>query len=474
MNEAPSLSPDMLAAFQRATMPDFARWQRMVYATGGCAQPIRLHGERITLDRGTGEILDIYRTADEPTGFLLTACGNRRASRCPACSAVYKDDTYHLIISGLRGGKGVPEEVSEHPRVFATFTAPSFGAVHAHRQAGGQTLPCRPRRDRPICEHGRPEGCGLRHDRDDPQVGQPLCVDCYDYIGAVLWNAHAGALWREFTKTMPSVLARLVGTTRTELRRRLRLSYAKVAEYQARGLVHFHAVIRLDGPDGPTDRPPDGITVELLDRAIRQTAEQITIRVGGGPHDEQADGPPLTVRWGDQLDVRPVYVSAELDGVSDQRVAAYVAKYATKGAESAGTVDRPIRQAWEIAGLHVTEHARRMIYTCFSLAQLPQYKGLPLRQWAHMLGYRGHFSTKSRHYSITLGDLRQARADYRAEQARLLHGLRAPDPDTTLTIAEWQYAGSGHRNGEAFWAQLAHQRITTARRIARQREENAA
>nr|WP_311132036.1 replication initiator [Nonomuraea gerenzanensis] len=54
---------------------------------------------------------------------------------------------------------------------------------------------------------------------------------------------------------MPSVLARLLGLTRKELRRTVRLSYAKVAEYQARGLVHFHAVIRLDGPDGPTDRP---------------------------------------------------------------------------------------------------------------------------------------------------------------------------------------------------------------------------
>lgn len=98
------------------------------------------------------------------------------------------------------------------------------------------------------------------------------------------------------------------------------------------------------------------------------------------------DVPPSALWWDDQLDVRPVYVSAELDGVSDQRVAAYVAKYATKGAESAGTVDRPIRHAWEVAGRKVTEHARRMIYTCFSLADLPSYRHLPLREWAHMLG----------------------------------------------------------------------------------------
>lgn len=114
MSELPPLSPDVLAAAQRAAMPDFARWQEMVRATGGCAQPIRLQGRRITFDAGL-EVLDVYRTADEPTGYLLTACGNRRASRCPACSEVYRDDTYHLILSGLRGGKGVPEDVSAHP-----------------------------------------------------------------------------------------------------------------------------------------------------------------------------------------------------------------------------------------------------------------------------------------------------------------------------------------------------------------------
>jgi hypothetical protein len=36
----------------------------------------------------------------------------------------------------------------------------------------------------------------------------------------------------------------------------LRISFAKVAEYQKRGLVHFHAVIRLDAPDGNTTPPP--------------------------------------------------------------------------------------------------------------------------------------------------------------------------------------------------------------------------
>ncbi|MET8142109.1 replication initiator [Sphaerisporangium sp. NPDC005288] len=460
MSDVPGFSSEIYAAAQRASMPDFARWQQMVRATGGCAEPIRLQGRRITFDASL-DVLDVYRTADEPTGYLLTACGNRRASRCPACAEVYRDDTYHLILSGLRGGKGVLEDVSGHPRVFATFTAPSFGAVHARREKNGKALPCRPRRDNPLCEHGRREGCLARHEEGDPQIGQPVCVDCYDYPGAVLWNAHAGELWRRFTQALPAVFARRLGITRAELRRRLRLSYAKVAEYQARGMVHFHAVIRLDGPDGPDAPPPDWATVPVLTAAIREAAEAVSVGV-------PADRPSFVARWGNQLDVDPIYVSTSVEGIGDQRVASYIAKYATKGAESAGTVDRPVRKVEDVAFLDVTEHARRMIYTCFVLGDRTEYRLVPLRRWAHMLGYRGHFSTKSRHYSTTLGALRQVRADYQAERSRQRRGLPDPGERQTVTVGEWRFAGSGYRTGEAFWAEIARQRIATARKLARE------
>ncbi|MET8870317.1 replication initiator [Nonomuraea sp. NPDC004580] len=83
----------------------------------------------------------------------------------------------------------------------------------------------------------------------------------------------------------------------------------------------------------------------------------------------------------------------------------------------------------------------------------------------------GALLTKSRRYSITLGDLRRDRAEDRAEQARPLLCLPAPDPDKALILAEWSYAGSGHRHREAFWAEVTRNRIATARRIARQRSD---
>ena len=82
----------------------------------------------------TGELRTVYDTAtDEPDGKLRVACGNRRESVCPPCSAVYKRDARQLVRAGLSGGKGLPETIAAHPCVFATFTAPSFGPVHARR-----------------------------------------------------------------------------------------------------------------------------------------------------------------------------------------------------------------------------------------------------------------------------------------------------------------------------------------------------
>jgi hypothetical protein len=153
----------MTPELSRAAQPDFPRWQQMVTATGGCAQPIRLQGRKLIIDTSTGEVLDEYNTDNEPTGYLLIACGNRRASRCPACADIYRKDAYHLIFAGLAGGKGVPDTISSHPRVFITLTAPSFGPVHTRREHGGKLLPCRPRRGGGTCQHGRPIGCPTRH-----------------------------------------------------------------------------------------------------------------------------------------------------------------------------------------------------------------------------------------------------------------------------------------------------------------------
>ena len=122
--------------------------------TGGCLQPVLLRGRADYIEGGTGELIHRYTTVHEPGGVLPVACKTRRASRCPPCAEVYRADTYQLIHAGLTGGKGIPATVADHPSVFVTLTAPSFGPVHARREKDGRVLTCRPRRKDKTCPHG--------------------------------------------------------------------------------------------------------------------------------------------------------------------------------------------------------------------------------------------------------------------------------------------------------------------------------
>jgi hypothetical protein len=73
----------------------------------------------------------------------------------------------------------------------------------------------------------------------------------------VLFNALAPELWRRFTLALRRHVAKSAGLTARELRNMLTVSFAKVAEYQRRGLAHFHAVIRFDARTG-RQRPRQG------------------------------------------------------------------------------------------------------------------------------------------------------------------------------------------------------------------------
>ena len=125
--------------------------------------------------------------------------------------------------------------------------------------------------------------------------------------------------------------------------------------------------------------------------------------------------------------------------------AGYIAKYATKGTGKSEAADRPIRSQLHLDHLRISDHHRRMIQTCWDLGDTerhPHYEDLKLRRWAHMLGFRGHFLTKSRAYSTTF---RQIRDDQRAHRlAETLDQLGIPNDDTTLVINNWAWAGAGY------------------------------
>ncbi|TDC66265.1 plasmid replication initiator protein [Micromonospora sp. KC207] len=460
-------------ALHRATTLDYFGWLEHTRTAGGCARPIRLTGTMTAVDRDTGRVLTEQHTDELPDRVLYKACGNRRAAQCPDCSWVYAGDAFQVVRCGLTGGKTVPASVARHPVVFATFTAPSFGAVH-HRHVPRHTCadrrrcdcrpaPCHARRDAVACPHGRPGACFVRHDSADPQLGRPLCLDCYDHDYQVVWNVFAGELWRRTKQAVErylAVLCRRRGVPKVEVvtdsgrvRRvpPVRVSHGKVAEMQRRGAVHFHVLLRLDGAD-PDDRqalvpPPAGITVDDLVAAVHAAAGQITFATP--PHPDRPQG--WSIGWGEQVDVRRIGTG---DGdVTDARVAAYLAKYATKATEATGhcstrltpdTVDayadpegdhlarlidacwrlgRPIRQRTSDTAAHAEDRQGDLDSGSHA------YAGL--RRWAHMLGYGGHFLTKARRYSVSFGLLRDTRAAYRRAD------------EGSVTVGTLAFVGSG-------------------------------
>jgi hypothetical protein len=428
---------------------DFRAWEHQLTSTGTCFHPIRLKGRIDAIDLATGELAPVYDTASEPGGVLHVACGNRRESVCPPCSAVYKRDARQLVRAGLAGGKGIPESITGHPCVFATLTAPSFGPVHSRRMRGKTVLPCRPRRDASArrCPHGRDISCPVRHVEDDPRLGQPMCPDCYDYQAAVLFNAHAGALWRRFTTYLPRHLARLAGVTQKELRSAVRIRYVKVGEYQARGVIHFHAVIRLDAPGEDYQPPPGRYTAGLLCDAITAAAGAVSLLAPAGPA-----SPAVRLGFGPQTDARPIRHRDGLPGtgqaLSAVAVANYIAKYATKTLTVPGVPDSRIRSAPDVQALRCSAHYKRLIATAWDLGARAATGDPRLRRWAHMLGYGGQFLTKSRRYSVTFGQLRRARTEHRRAE-RHPGGERDPwgrplDDALVLIVTDWTYAGTGY------------------------------
>lgn len=437
----------------RASDPDiFARWEAQGRSARWCRRPVRLVGRTAHVEADTGEVVSEFSTLSEPDGTLVKACGQRRQTACPPCSSIYRGDAWHLIVAGLRGGKGVPEDVALHPTLFVTLTAPSFGAVHSQRDRGGVSRTCRPHA-RGTCLHGRARRCGATHESDASELGEPLCVDCFEYSAAVLWNALATELWRRTTIAIGLRLAGAAGLTATAFGRVGRVSFAKVIEYQRRGVVHLHVVVRLDGREGVSAAPPSEFTVAMLEQAVQRAVSGAAV-----PFPSTA-GVSGHARWGSQLDIRRIRPDENAERAA---LAAYVAKYATKSTDAFGRLDRRLR-ARDIASLDVPPHLRRLVLTAWELGGRPELEHLRLRAWAHTLGFRGHWLTKSRRYSTTFGSLRGARERWRrGDEGEMTTG-------SPVVLKDWRFVGRGWANpGDKWLAETAAAEAVEARRLARQ------
>jgi hypothetical protein len=401
-------SPWCQAVLARMEAPGrYEAFESQARHVGNCAHPVRLKGRVLAKDTITGHRAVAFSSADTPDGVVYKACENRRSSRCPACAEVHRQDAKHLVRAGLAGGKGIPASVSSHPAVFATLTAPSFGAVH--RAFHDRPRPCTPANPKARCRHGRTIACFDRHGPDDAVVGQPLCPSCYHYSEHVLWNSLSSELWRRTTIYLRRILSSAAHMTPSELERVVRVSFCKVAEFQRRGAVHLHVVVRLDAADDDVAAPPEVFDANLLAGAFLRAVRAVQVA-----YPVRLEGRAQLARFGRECDV------AILDtGTGAAKVARYISKYVAKSSDSGGVLDRPIRPS-DITTIHelgLSDHERRLVETAWRLGGRSELATMKLRTWAHHLGYRGHVLTKSRRYSTTFKALGAVRVAWRMARA---------------------------------------------------------
>lgn len=427
-------SSTMVRWFRDGVLEQFSK---EAASTGFCTHPIRLEGWGGTVDKSTGVVVAGSLGKRE----MVVPCKNRRASVCPSCARVYARDTFEVVKTGVCGGKGVPaESVQAAPLVFATFTAPSFGAVHSVKGCA--------KRRRTVCVHGVDLSCD---GGEDCWPGQALCQKCYKYEDQVMWNWHSTELWRRFTIALRRTISQRLGIPQKALREQGWVPrFVKVAEFQARGVVHFHVLIRWDGPAAVC-------TANMLAQMVKDVGQLVSCVVDM-PWDV-----PFTMQFGEQLDVRVVTEHKNNAGqdLTKEQVAGYLAKYASKA-----TTDE-----LDLASPH-GQRLMQAVVDCHRIAEEwwcgqddPDSES-HWERWRLLFrrvrtaGFRGHFSSKSPGWSVTLGMLRLMRQRFARLAAqskrngveidtidlemRLMSDHFEDDELTTELVGEWAYDGRGY------------------------------
>ena len=231
-----------------------------------------------------------------------------------------------------------------------------------------------------------------------------------------------------------------------ELRQVVAIRYVKVAEYQARGVVHFHAIIRLDAP-GETASHPAPVHRPLLCDAIGQAAKAAVIITDPAP-----GTPPVTLRFGAQTDARPVRHGTELPGTgprcpsrpSRTTSLSTPPRLSTRPACPTGRSARPgHRESALLPPLQADDHHRLA-----ARRQRDRTGQHPVVQVGPHARLRRSLPHQIPPLLGHLRPLRRARTEHRKRQ-RHPDGERDPwgrplDDTVVLVLSTWTYDGTGY------------------------------
>jgi hypothetical protein len=154
-----------------------------------------------------------------------------------------------------------------------------------------------------------------------------------------------------------------VSMTPSELGKVVRVSFCKVAEFQRRGAVHLHVVVRLDSADDDIAAPPEAFDADLLAGAFLRTVRAVQVA-----YPVRMDGRAQVARFGSECDITVLDT-----GTGAAKVARYVSKYVSKSSDTGGVLDRPLRPS-DISNIHklgLSDHERRLVETAWRLGDVP-------------------------------------------------------------------------------------------------------
>jgi hypothetical protein len=295
-----------------------------------------------------------------PAGITVR-CHSRLKEVCPGCSNLAAGDWAAILRSGIFHAPSTARFL------VVTLTAPSFGATHRVVKPGRTVQQCQ---------------CGAVHDPtlDADLRGTPLDLDTYDYEGAIWWNYASPALFDNFIRLLRDIYPSL--------------AYAAIREWQARGSLHLHVLMRIDAAEMPTEH------------VIETVACTVSATVDGGP----------TIRFGDQIKAEV----ARADGQAAQTIF-----YLTK---AVGYVTKDLSGIPGPAGDYARAHHERLTaYACEVLRcpACPRTGPDSPRLWCakschRRWGARSHVITTSRgsHAWSLTGLTREGLKRGRAEWAR--------------------------------------------------------
>jgi hypothetical protein len=351
-----------------------------------CVRPVTIR--RTTTDLQTGVIKDQE---------FEKRCGTRRKDKCEPCSKIWKRDAYFALIS--------PSKEHKSSLTFITLTAPGvwfFGQTHTAQWNNKPSERC---------------ACRAFHQPHDEIVGTPVEPDDFDYDKVVEFNNKVSRLTTVTLQKIHRLLLtdlnrNSISSTKKTIRD-VRLPTARVMEWQERGVLHVHIIVR------------GFIPTYIIENAVKGSqATKTRRRIEPTTYQHQG--------WGNQVNVRHLN-SADSNQIG--KLSSYVTKvvnYALKDVDTETVEQSKIKSNYHRKLRYWTNQVVKCdkpFSECNASMKTPEdvirYRTIERKQFCvkhrrahHQIGFTGNVLTMNRAWGSSLRSERLKRQGYAQTQGQ--------------------------------------------------------